>query len=191
MQKKPVNEQIVVNITPEEWTNHLKSLYHTEEQADLCTITNNIDNYIINKTEITTTTNKLKNRKSPGSNKKTNKMLKYGGDELMIELSDLYSMIMSTGEVSQEWKSSITIPIYKKEEKKDSRNYRGISLLNTSMKLLTKIITQHLSSTVSINKEKQGFRLNRSTIDAIFILRQIIEKSIQNLTNQRFFALLT
>ena len=178
-QKKPVNEQIVVNITPEEWTNHLKSLYNTEEQADLCTITNNIDNYIINKTEITTTTNKLKNRKSPGPDKITNEMLKYGGDELMIELSHLYSMIMSTGEVPQEWKSSITIPIYKKGEKKDPRNYRGISLLNTAMKLLTKIITQHLSSTVSINEEQQGFRQNRSTIDAIFILRQIIEKSIE------------
>ena len=44
-QKKLVNEQIVVNITSEEW----KSLYNTEEQADLCTITNNIHNYIINK----------------------------------------------------------------------------------------------------------------------------------------------
>ena len=50
---------------------------------------------------------------------------------------------------------------------------------NTAMKLLTKIITQHLSSTVSINEEPQGLRQNRSTIDAIFILRQIIEKSIK------------
>ena len=106
-------------------------------------------------------------------------MLKYEGDELMIELSHLYSMIMSTGEVPPERKFSITIPIYKKGEKKYPRNYRGISLLNIAMKLIPKIITQHISSTVSINKEQQGFRQNRSTIDAIFLLRQIIEKSIE------------
>ena len=89
-------------------------------------------------------------------------------------------MIMSTGEVPQEWKSSLTIPMYKKGEKKDLRNYRGISLLNTAIKLLTKIIIQHLSCTVSINEEQQGFRQNRSTIHStIFILRQIIEKSIE------------
>ena len=39
-------------------------------------------------------------------------MLKYGGFELTIELSHLYSMIMFTREVPQEWKSGITIPIY-------------------------------------------------------------------------------
>ena len=93
----------------------------------------------------------MKSRKSPGPDKITNVMLKCGGDELMTELSHLYSMIMSTGEVPQKWKSSITIPIYKKGEKIDPRNYRGMGLLNTAMKLFSKITTQHLSCTV--NKE--------------------------------------
>lgn len=56
---------------------------------------------------------------------------------------DLRRIIMSTREVSQECKSSFTIPIYKKGQKACS-----------AMKLLTKIITQHLSSTVSISGEE-------------------------------------
>ena len=93
-------------------------------------------------------------------------MLKYGGDELMIELSHLHSMIMSTGEVPREWKSSITIPIYKKGEKKDPRNYRGISLLNPTMKLLTKIIPNiyQAQSATTKNNEALGRIDQRSTL---------------------------
>lgn len=46
------------------------------------------------------------------------------------------------------------------------------------LKLITKIITKH-SDQILTSEEQQGFRNNRSTIDATFILRQIIEKAIE------------
>lgn len=45
-------------------------------------------------------------------------------------------------------------------------------------KLLTKILAKEIAQT-GINEEQQGFRQNRSTVDAIFILRQISEKAIE------------
>ena len=44
-----------------------------------------------------------------------------------------------------EWKHSVTIPIYKKGEKTDTTNYRGIGLLSTMSKFLTKIFEEEIS----------------------------------------------
>jgi hypothetical protein len=43
------------------------------------------------------------------------------------------------GEMQEEWKNSIVIPIYKKDYKQNVENYGGINLLNTCYKLYSKI----------------------------------------------------
>jgi hypothetical protein len=61
-----------------------------------------------------------------------------------------------------QWNESINVPVHKKGDKTDPNNYRGISLLSTSYK----IVADH----------QCGFRRNRSTTDQIFCIRQILEK---------------
>jgi len=78
----------------------------------------------------------------------------------------------------EEWKESIIIPIHKKGDKTDFNNYRGISLLPTTYKILSNIL---LSRLIPYAKEiivdhQCGFRRNRSTIDHIYCIRQILEK---------------
>ncbi|KAI4475988.1 hypothetical protein M0802_014961 [Mischocyttarus mexicanus] len=53
-----------------------------------------------------------------------------------------------------------------------------ISLLYTVLKLFTKILSEVVAQT-GVREEQQAFRKNSSTIDAIFILRQIAEKEIE------------
>lgn len=77
-----------------------------------------------------------------------------------------------------EWKKSITVPVFKRGIKTDPINYRGISLLSSTQKLLTKILDKEIEKT-GISDEQQGFRQNRSTTDAIFIVRQVVEKAIE------------
>lgn len=64
-------------------------------------------------------------------------------------------------------------------QKGKKQNYRGLCLLSSISKLLTKILSAKLTHQVGTSEEQQGFRTNRSTIDAIFILRQLVEKSIE------------
>lgn len=52
-------------------------------------------------------------------------------------------------------------------------------MLSSIQKIMTKILTQKINNKVYFQEEQQGFRTNRSTIDAIFILRQLIEKAIE------------
>jgi len=47
------------------------------------------------------------------------------------------------------------------------------------MKLFTKIICCIISEQIPIMEEQQGFRKNRSTTGAIFIIQQIVEKSLE------------
>ena len=79
-----------------------------------------------------------------------------------------------------EWKESIIVPIYKKGDKTDCINYRGISLLPIMYKVLLNIL---LSSLITHAEEvtgdhQCGFRRNRSTTDHIFCNRQILEKKM-------------
>jgi hypothetical protein len=57
-------------------------------------------------------------------------------------------------------------------------NYRGISLLSIVYKILSNILLARLTPYVTevIEDHQCGFRRNRSTIDQIFYIRQILEK---------------
>jgi len=90
----------------------------------------------------------------------------------------LISAIWRKEELSKEWKTSIIVPIYKKGDKSDCNNYRRISLLPTCYKVLSNILLTRLSVYVDeiIVDHQCGFRRNRSTLDQILALRQILEK---------------
>jgi len=45
----------------------------------------------------------------------------------------------------EEWKESVIVPIYKKGDRTDHSNYRGISLLTTTYKILSNILLPRLT----------------------------------------------
>jgi len=106
-------------------------------------------------------------------------MLKYGGTELTLQLTKLFQQIFKLGAIPKAWKQSTIIPLFKKGSKTNPDNYRGSTLLNTILKLFTKVTLSKLLQYTQPREEQQGFRKNRSTTDAIFIVRQIAEKSIE------------
>jgi sorting nexin-29 len=66
----------------------------------------------------------------------------------------------------------------KKRDKLTCSNYRGISLLPTSYKILIRMLKKRLESYIEkiIGEYQSGFRPNRSTVNHLFTLRQITEK---------------
>jgi hypothetical protein len=70
------------------------------------------------------------------------------------------------------------VRIHKKGAKTDCSNYRGISLLSTSYKILSNILLARLTPYPDqiIGDRKCVFRRNRSTTDQIFYIRQILDK---------------
>ena len=78
-----------------------------------------------------------------------------------------------------DWARGIIVPLYKEGERKNVDNYRGITLLSVVGKLYTSILTERISRWVEKKKklveEQGGFRAKRSTVDQIFILKEIIQ----------------
>lgn len=83
---------------------------------------------------------KLKNTKTPGIDNIPNKLLKYGGKVLAKQLITLFNSILSRRTVPADLHKSITIPIFKIDEKTNPENYNGSSLLYTTIKLFTCIL---------------------------------------------------
>lgn len=74
------------------------------------------------------------------------------------------------------------IPIPKKGEMTLCKNYRGITLLKPTYKVLTVILRNRLTQhTETINQF--GHRKYKSTINAICIMKQITEESVQHGVN--------
>jgi hypothetical protein len=87
--------------------------------------------------------------------------------------------IWNKEELSEEWKESVIVSIYKKGDKTDCSNYRGISLLPTMYKVLSTILLSRLNLYAEeiVGDHPYVFRRNRSTTDHIFCIRQILEKN--------------
>jgi len=80
--------------------------------------------------------------------------------------------------LSEEWKELITVPIYKKGDKKDCSNYTGIPLMPTMYKILSNMLPSRLTpyAVEIIGDHQCGFRCNRSITNHILCIRQILQK---------------
>ena len=105
-------------------------------------------------------------------------LIKSGGEKLIEKIHRLLSITWVKEALPNEWKESIVVPIYKKGDKTVCNNYRGITLLSTSYKILTNILVSRLTPYIDdiIGDHQCAFRRNRSTIDQIFSISQILEK---------------
>src|SRR3984885_1473970 len=77
-----------------------------------------------------------------------------------------------------DWRKAIIVPIHKKKDKTDCKNYRGISLLSTPGKVYTRILQQRLRRYIEeiVSEEQAEFRRGIETIDQKFVIRQLAEK---------------
>ena len=88
---------------------------------------------------------KLKSHKSPGINQIPAELIKTGGRTFHHEIHKLIVSVWKKEELPEEWKELITVPIYKKGDKTDCSNYRGISILPTTYKIVSNIPLSRLT----------------------------------------------
>ena len=126
--KAEVAETVKINvINQNEWERYFQQLYQTtdssEEHNELENDEDNPSNAVdITEEVVKKTLVKLKNRKAPGPDGIFNEFLKYGGDNLNKQLTILINKIIKEGRIPKEWKTSTTIPIFKKGRKSDPDN---------------------------------------------------------------------
>ena len=169
------------------WTEHFKELYNPINPTDDSALLEipedhgqSLEDYTpdLSRDEMVNAIMHLKTGKAPGIDNVSAEEIVASGEEGMEALFSLCHRIWQTEEFPEEWKRSIILPIHKKKDKLQCDNYRGISLLCHSQKLMASVILQRIKArTEEILSEAQaGFRTGRSTIDQLFSLRLLSEK---------------
>ncbi|KAI5718070.1 hypothetical protein M8J77_015738 [Diaphorina citri] len=165
-------------------TEFYKDLYTRQNRDEIDTALNrNEDNNTfqlppILDSEVHKAIKELKNGKCPGSDGITNEILKTVSEEISEPLSKIFSNIMKTTVIPNDWNISEIVLLHKKGPKDNIANYRPISLMSVIYKLFTKIILNRIKNILDENQppDQAGFRAGYSTMDHLFVVNQVIEK---------------
>ncbi|KAK3569707.1 hypothetical protein QTP86_003576 [Hemibagrus guttatus] len=99
------------------------------------------------------------------------------GEAAVEFLTSLFNRVLESEEMPEEWRRSVLVPIFKnKGDVESCSNYRGIKLMSHTMKLWERVVEARLRKVVEICEQQYGFMPRKSTTDAIFALRILMEK---------------
>ena len=102
----------------------------------------------------------------------------------------IFNRIFTSGDYPKSWGEGIIVPIFKGGDINDAKNYRGITLINSIAKIYSQVLLNRLtkwSEKHNIIIENQfGFQKGKSTIDNLFILQTIINKTLA--TNKKLYC---
>ena len=159
-------------------TSHKSSHYYTQK------IPRNPSTIFLtptNKIEIENLIRSLPNKTSSGHDEITNTLLKKLAPNISIPLSMILNKSLKEGAFPDTMKLADVVPLYKSKEKYFTTNYRPISLLLTTSKLIKKIIYTRvytfLTNHQQLYQSQYGFRTNHSCENAICELVGSIVKS--------------
>ena len=143
----------------------------------------------IEKDEITKCLRNLKHSKTGGSDGIVGELLKYGGSGMVDLLEQLFSVIfsyMAGGDCHQAMEGGeglivegLIVNIFKKGDREDPANYRGITLLSVVGKVFCKILIKRLVQCLdkegALHEGQAGFRIDRSCMDNVYTLNEIVQ----------------
>lgn len=169
------------------WKQHFSEILNRPEPVSPAvintdtTIELDISNEYISKVEIRAALKDLKNGKAAGSDDITAEVLKADTDTTIDILEKLFRKIWDDEVIPTEWREGLIVKLPKKGDLTKCGNWRGLTLMSIPAKILGRTIIRRLREAVDLKLriEQAGFRKGRGTIEQIFILRNIIEQSIE------------
>ena len=122
---------------------------------------------------------RLKNRKAPGQDMITGEVLKKGGATMIKVLHRIFCKVWSEESTPSDWSRLLLTPVHKKGDRLQAENHRAITLNSIPGKVFCRIILCRIQTQIEefTGDSQFGFRPGRGTVDAIFVVRQIMEKA--------------
>ena len=169
------------------WAEHFKTVLNQpdpESPADIIQTTTRefeMKTKPISCTEIEEAILETKGNRATGEDKISADMLKADPTMSAKCLVELFNKVWVEEEVPEAWKKGIIVKLPKKGDMKDCGNWRGINLLSVPGKIFCRVLLRRMKTSLEkiLREEQAGFRSGRSCIDQIFVLRTIIEQSIE------------
>ncbi|KAL6559063.1 hypothetical protein OROHE_006432 [Orobanche hederae] len=166
----------------ERWRSYFDTLFYGHQEQDIWNL--NIPSSMINrefkrriqKGEVTMALKKMGSKKAEGPDGIPIEVWRCLGERGIEWLTMLFNKIWRSNKMPSAWRKSILVPLYKnKGDVQDCSNYRGIKLMSHTMKLWERVIEQRIRKCVKITENHFGFMPGRSTMEAIYLIRQLME----------------
>ncbi|KAK3558090.1 hypothetical protein QTP86_009450 [Hemibagrus guttatus] len=131
----------------------------------------------IRKDEVRKALKRTKSGKAVGPDDIPVEVWKCLGEAAVEFVASLFNRVLESERMPEEWRRSVLVPIFKnKGDVQSCSNYRGIKLMSHTMKLWERVVEARLRKVVEICEQQYGFMPRKSTTDAIFALRILMEK---------------
>ncbi|KAK3544839.1 hypothetical protein QTP86_027513 [Hemibagrus guttatus] len=131
----------------------------------------------IRKDEVRKALKRMKSGKAVGPDDIPVEVWKCLGEAAVEFLASLFNRVLESERMPEEWRRSVLVPIFKnKGDVQSCSNYRGIKLMRHTMKVWERVVEARLRKVVEICEQQYGFMPRKSTTDAIFALRILMEK---------------
>ena len=123
----------------------------------------------------------LKNNKAAGADGIVALVLKVDIDSTAVALTMLFNKIWTEEKVPEDWLKGLIVKLPKKGDLTNCNNWRGITLLAVVSKVFSRCLLNHFQEKVDkiLRREQAGFRPGCSCSDQIFVIRTILEESIE------------
>jgi len=171
----------------EKWAQYVEELYDdNRNSSDNDMITQ--ERCIISELEVNTVIQKLTRNKATGSDNIPAEFLQSLGDKGIQVITRLMNLIYNTGVLPDDFLQNIFITIPKVNMAQDCNDFRTISLISHTSKILLHLINNRITPIIEqqLSDAQKGFRKGKGTRDVIFQLRTIAERTIQ--VNKKVYA---
>ncbi|KAK3521777.1 hypothetical protein QTP70_018302 [Hemibagrus guttatus] len=170
------------NLTMDErrWKEYFEELMNEENEMEkrgegVNSVEQKVDK--IRKDEVRKALKRMKSGKAVGPDDIPVEVWKCLGEAAVEFLTSLFNRALESERMPEEWRRSVLVPIFKnKGYVQSSSNYRGIKLMSHTMKLWERVVEARLRKVVEICEQQYGFMPRKTTTDAIFALRILMEK---------------
>ena len=132
--------------------------------------------------EVADVLKKMKNNKTAAEDGLVAEMLKAGGDALLQTIADIFTELLCNRMGTPEsWRRSRLTVLFKAGDRQVPKNYRPITIIPVLSKLYSMVILQRIQGILEVTQidTQFGNRKGRGCCDAVHILRQVVEKSIE------------
>ena len=152
------------------WVENFCTVLNQDPPTELLTdINDEVDNAVENENmllkpitldEVKVGLKDLANNKAAGLDLIPAELLKCGGETMSCELTCLVNIVWHSHKVPNEWKHSAIVKLPKKDDLRNCNNWRDITLLVITRKLVCQILLKRLQSVVDekLRQEQAGFR---------------------------------
>ena len=157
------------------WVEYIKELYD-DDRAPMPQFEITSGQSIL-KEEVEKTMQSMKKGKATGSDEIATEMLRAPDDENIEVITNLCNIMYNSGVIPTDLMQSIFLTLPKKSKAQSCTEYRTISLMSHTTKLLLKVIEQRIVKKIDneVSRLQSGFRTESGTREGIFNLRTVCE----------------